>query len=149
MVYSKNESNVGTRYFALVLGVLYLLVGVLGLIPGLLQAPTPPEPVAVDTLHGDLLGIFPVNVVHTLVHLGVGLWGIMAYRRYDSARGFARAIGVIFGLLFLMGLIPGARVMFGLAPLHGADIWLHLATSLAGLYFGFVAPSTTDRSVAD
>ena len=149
MVYTRNESNVGTRYFALVLGVLYLLIGVMGLIPGLLQVPSPPDPVAIDTLHGDLLGIFPVNIVHTLVHLAVGLWGIMAYRRYDSAIGFARAIGVLFGLLFLMGLIPGARVMFGLAPLHGADVWLHLATSLAGLYFGFVAPRTTDSAGAD
>lgn len=138
-----------TRYFALILGIVYLLVGLMGLIPGLLQEPSSPDPVAVDMLHGDLLGIFPVNIVHTLVHLGVGLWGIMAYRRYDSARGFARAIGIIFGILFLMGLIPGARVMFGLAPLHGADVWLHLATSLAGLYFGVVAPRASDRVAAD
>lgn len=139
----------GTRYFALILGIVYLLVGLMGLIPGLLQEPSSPDPVAVDILHGDLLGIFPVNIVHTLVHLAVGVWGIMAYRRYDSARGFSRAIGIIFGLLFLMGLIPGARVMFGLAPLHGADVWLHLLTSLAGLYFGVVAPRATDRVVAD
>jgi hypothetical protein len=73
----------------------------------------------------------------------------MAYRSYASARGFARAIGIIFGLLFLMGLIPGARVMFGLAPLHGADVWLHLVTSLAGLYFGFIAPRADDRVTAE
>jgi hypothetical protein len=63
------------RYFALILGIFYLLIGVMGLIPGLIQPPAYDPGVVIDVLHGRLLGIFPVNIVHTLVHLAVGIWG--------------------------------------------------------------------------
>lgn len=126
-----------TRYFALILGVVYLLIGVMGLIPGLIT-PVVQEGVTIETLSGNLLGIFPVNIVHTLVHLVIGVWGLVAYRSFDAARTYSRVIGVLFGVLFLMGMVPGLNTLFGLAPLHGADIFLHLITSALGLYFGFV-----------
>lgn len=127
----------GNRYFALILGIVYLLIGVMGLIPGLITS-VAHEGVAVNTLEGNLLGIFPVNIVHTLVHLIIGVWGIAAYRSYDSARSYAKVVGVLFLVLFLMGLVPGLNTMFGMAPLMGADVWLHLLTGLAGVYFGFI-----------
>lgn len=133
----------GTRYFALVLGIIYLLVGVMGLIPGLVQPAA--TGATVDVLNGNLLGIFPVNIVHTLVHLVIGLWGIIAYRSYDSSRTFSRVVGVLFIILFIMGLIPGLNTLFGLAPLNGADIWLHLVTGVLGLYFGLTARTPIDR----
>lgn len=135
----------GTRYFALVLGIIYLLIGVMGLIPGLVQMGPNPG-VTVDVLNGNLLGIFPVNIVHTVVHLLIGLWGILAYRSYDASRGFARAAGIIFLVLFVMGLIPGLNTLFGLAPLGGSDVWLHLVTALVALYFGLAAPTAIDRT---
>lgn len=134
-----------TRYFALIFGIVYLLVGIMGLIPGLLTAPS--TPVSVNVLNGDLLGIFPVNIIHTLVHLLIGIWGIMAYRSYDGARGFARAAGVIFIALFIFGLIPGLNTLFGLAPLNGADVWLHLVSGIVALYFGLTASTTVDSVV--
>lgn len=135
----------GTRYFALILGLFYLLIGVMGLIPGLIT-PTDHPGVAVDVLHGDLLGIFPVNIVHTLVHLVVGLWGVVAYRSFDASRSFAKVIGILFLVLFLMGLIPGLNTLFGMAPLMGADVWLHLFTGLLGVVFGFLTRPTTLES---
>lgn len=128
-----------TRYFALILGIFYLIVGILGFFPALLQTIPMDEPnVFVDFLKGRLLGIFPVNVLHTLVHLGVGIWGIVAYRTLTSSRGFAKGIAVIFGVLFLMGIIPILQTTFGLIPLYGADVILHLVTALLGGYFGWV-----------
>lgn len=137
----------GTRYFALVIGIIYLLVGIMGLIPGLVTA-APHPGVAINTLDGNLLGIFPVNIIHTLVHLIIGLWGIVAYRSFSGAKSFSTAIGVIFVILFVMGLIPGANVLFGLAPLFGADIWLHLITGILGLYFGLTARRDVDVDVS-
>lgn len=131
-----------TRYFALIFGIIYLLVGIFGLIPGLITPP--PSPVSINVLNGNLFGAFPVNIVHTLVHLVIGLWGILAYRSFDASRGFARAAGVIFIVLFIFGLIPGLNVLFGLAPLYGADIWLHLVSGIIALYFGLTARSTVD-----
>lgn len=129
----------GTRYFALILGIAYLLIGVLGLIPGLV---TPMDHGTMDAMEGNLLGIFPVNIIHTIVHLATGLLGILAYRTYDASRTYAKVIGVLFLVLFVMGLIPGLNTMFGLAPLMGADVWLHLVTGLLGAYFGFVHRDT-------
>lgn len=134
----------GTRYFALIFGIIYLLIGILGLIPGIV-APPPAAGVTVDVLNGMLLGLFPVNIVHTVVHLLIGLWGILAYRSFDSARTFSRAAGVIFVVLFIFGLIPGLNTLFGLAPLNGADVWLHLVSGIVALYFGLAASNPVDR----
>jgi hypothetical protein len=72
-----------TRYFALALGVIYLLVGILGFIPGLVHPPPAGTPqLAVANGYGYLFGLFPVNLVHNLFHLLIGLLGIGAYFRY-------------------------------------------------------------------
>lgn len=126
------------RYFALIFGIFYTLVGLLGFLPFALSAPTPAEDLAVETLYGNLLGLFPVNIIHTFVHLIVGLWGIIAYRSYDASRTYARVVAVIFAVLAIMGLIPGLRTFFGLIPLYSHDIWLHAASALLAGYFGFV-----------
>ena len=36
-----------------------------------------------------------------------------------------------------MGLIPGLNTVFGLIPLHGHDVWLHLILAAAAGYFGW------------
>lgn len=131
----------GVRYFALILGIIYTLVGLLGFVPAFLQEPTPGNPpVTLDTLHGNLLGIFPVNILHTLVHLVVGIWGILSYRSWDASRTYARVVAVLFAVLTIMGLIPGLQTTFGLIPLHSNDVWLHAVTTLLAAYFGWVAP---------
>lgn len=132
------------RYFALIFGIIYLLVGLMGLIPGLVSDASNPG-VNVDVLNGTLLGVFPVNIIHTLIHLLIGLWGIMAYRSYDGSRSYARTTGIIFLILFVMGLIPGLNTLFGLTPLYGSDIWLHLLSGIVALYFGLTAANTVDR----
>lgn len=130
-----------TRYFALILGIIYALVGILGFIPAAIEAPPAhaPQHIAVDSLYGYLLGLFPVNIVHSLIHLAVGIWGIYAYRSFVNSRTYARALAIIFGVLAVMGLIPLLSTTFGLAPLFGHDVWLHAITALAAAYFGWVA----------
>jgi hypothetical protein len=141
-----------TRYFALIFGIVYLVVGLAGFIPGLMIRTPDLPPLAVDSLYGRLLGLFPVNVLHTLVHLGLGAWGIAAWRSYAGARGYARGVAVIYGVLTLIGIIPATNTLFGLVPLFGHDIWLHAASALVAAYFGWVAaadvaetPGTTWR----
>lgn len=127
-----------TRYFALVMGIIFAVVGVAGFVPGLLS-PLEGEPLAVNALSGRLLGLFPVNVLHSAVHLLFGIWGIAAYRSYGSARGYAVAVTWIYGLLTIMGLIPALNTTFGLVPIYGHDIWLHLAITVAAAYFAYGA----------
>jgi len=128
-----------TRYFALTLGVIYTLIGIAGFIPGLLRPVPPGAPdLAVASRYGLLFGLFPVNVVHNLVHLALGIWGLFAYASWDEARRYARSLAVIYAVLTVMGVLPRPlTTMFGLAPLFGHDIWLHALTAIVAAYFGW------------
>ena len=127
-----------TRRFALVVGIIYLVIGIAGFIPGLVQGQDYPD-LTVDAGSGALLGLFPVNVVHHVVHLLVGVLGIAAYRAFDSARLYARGLAIVYGLLAVMGLISAANLhtMFGLTPLFSHDVWLHAVTAAIAAYFGW------------
>ncbi len=129
-----------TRYFALVIGAIYVIVGILGFVPAALSSPPADAPsVSVTSNYGYLLGIFPVNLLHDLVHIAVGALGLWAYTRYGAARAYSQGLAVVFGLLTVMGFFPGLKTTFGLIPLFGNDIWLHALTALVAAYFGFVA----------
>ena len=128
-----------TRTFALVWGIVFLGLAATGFIPGLLQSPAATDPdLSVDAMHGRALGIFPVNILHTLVHLAFGVWGVLAYRDWGKARAYAKAVAVIYAVFAIMGLVPGLGTTFGLVPLHGNDVWLHLLLAVPAAYFGFV-----------
>lgn len=129
-----------TRYFALVFGLAFLIVGILGFVPSLLTAPPSGRPpMAVGSYYGDLFGLFPVNVLHNLVHLVLGLWGIAAWRSFMAARIYARGLTVIYAILTIFGLIPGLNTIFGLVPLYSNDIWLHAVAAIIAAYFGWAA----------
>jgi hypothetical protein len=129
-----------SRNFALVAGIVYVLVGILGFVPAVLTSPpADAPPLAVDQGYGYLFGLFPVNLVHTLVHLAVGVWGVVAARRFGTSRTYAQSLAVIFGVLTVMGVIPRLNTVFGLVPLFGHDIWLHAVTAVVAAYFGFSA----------
>ena len=138
-----------TRTFALLFGIAYVGAGLLGLLPGMLTPPPADAPaLRVQALNGMLFGLFHVNLPHTLVHLAIGAWGLAAYAGWSSPRMYARGLAVLYGVLALIGLIPGLNTMFGLVPLHGHDVWLHLGTAAAAAYFGFFreqAPAHTER----
>ncbi|WP_019588323.1 DUF4383 domain-containing protein [Deinococcus apachensis] len=130
------------RTFARVAGIIYLLVGILGFVPALLSAPTGPH-VAVGAFHGNLLGLFPVNLMHNIVHLAIGAWGLASAGSFGAAVSFSRGLAILYAILAIMGLIPGLNTLFGLAPLHGNDIWLHAGTALIAAYFGWGAARDT------
>ena len=90
------------------------------------------------------LGIFPVNVVHNLVHLVFGVWGILAARSLDGARAYCRIAGVIYLVLVAVGFIFPTG--FGLVPLGGTDPWLHLALGLPLAWFGFMGRDAARRA---
>ncbi|ALA59217.1 DUF4383 domain-containing protein [Nitrospira moscoviensis] len=124
--------------FAAVIGTLFLAVGILGFIPAF-RSPGPGEGIGatVQTGYGYLLGLFAVNVLHNFVHLGVGIWGLVASGTMLSAIRFARGLAIFYGVLAVMGLIPGLNTLFGLAPLFGHDVWLHAGTALLSAYYGY------------
>ena len=135
------------RSFALAFGVVFLLVGVAGFVPALVSPPPAGPDVAADAGFGRLMGLFPVNALHNLVHVAFGVWGLVAYRNPSAVRLYARAVAVIYALLAVMGLVPGLNTTFGLVPIYGHDVWLHALLAGVAAYFGFVAaPEAEDRT---
>lgn len=126
-----------TRTFALVLGVGFLVAGLAGFFP---TPATPPPDLTQTHGFGHALGILPVNTLHNVVHLLFALLGIAAARgAIMSARAFCQLVAVAYGVLVVMGLLPATNTTFGLIPIYGADVWLHLIIAAAAAYFGFVA----------
>ena len=145
-----------TRNFALIMGIVFLLVGILGFIPGITVMHN--DPLETEGLnlggpgHGMLLGLFHVNILHNLVHLIFGGMGIAMSRTYPNARLYAQIVAIVYGLLTILGALPHLGLspqfgtLFGLCPIHGHDVWLHALIALAAAYFGFIAPATEMRT---
>ena len=137
-----------TRNFAMIMGIAFLLVGILGFVPGitLMHGDTNlgDEKLRVGGPgHGMLLTLFHVNLLHNLVHVLFGVMGLAMARRYDTARLYARIVAVSYALFVVLGLLPDPfSTVFGLVPIHGNNVWLHGIIALAAAYFGFVRPAT-------
>jgi len=92
------------------------------------------------------LGLFPVNVLHNIVHLVFGVWGLLAARSFGAAKSYCQIAGVIYLVLVVVGFI--APTGFGLVPLGGSDPWLHLVLGVPLAYFGFTARETAPAAPA-
>ena len=127
-----------TRNFAMVFGIVFLLVGIAGFIPQVVE-PLHPEHPTVNPEGGLLLGLFPVNAIHNAVHILFGLWGLAASRSLGGAVMYARGVAVIYLLLTILGMLaPPFSTLFGMAPLYQNDIWLHALLAVVAAYFGWV-----------
>lgn len=128
-----------TRTFALVIGIVFLVVGILGFIPG------------VTTGGGEfLLGIFAVDAVHNLIHLLVGVLGIAAYYWARYARLYCQVLGVVYLAVGILGFIPAlvfSEKLLGIFAVNIADNLLHLVVGAAAAYLGF-APQFAGRPAA-
>jgi hypothetical protein len=130
---------------ARVFGIIFLIAGILGFVPSLVVSAPEAAHLVIGTT-GFLLGIFPVNVLHNIVHAFVGLWGLVAGRGYASARSYFRAIALLYALLVVLGLIPLTNTFFAMIPIFGSDVWLHVIAAIAAGYFGFGTPALHEGS---
>jgi hypothetical protein len=130
-----------TSTFALVAGIVYLALGILGLLPAaLVPPPIDAPPTKFALLYGYLLGLFPVNLLHTLMNIIIGTLGLAAWSARMSSLTYARALAWFFGVLAVMGMLPMLNTTFGLMPLQAHNIWLHAITALAAAYAGWREP---------
>jgi hypothetical protein len=124
-----------TRTAALVFGIVFGLVGIVGFVP----SPPPIDAPALTAEHGHgmALGVFPTNTVHNLVHLLFAALGFGAWAS-GRARGYFQFLAVAYALLAVLGLNAATNTTFGLIPIWGADVFLHAGVAIVAFYFGFV-----------
>jgi Domain of unknown function (DUF4383) len=132
-----------TQKFALIIGIVYVLIGILGSIPALISQPSSlpsyVENLGVSSGYGYLLGLFPVNSVLNGIHIATGIIGIIASISLDSSRLFSGQLGIYYTAFSILGLFSFTNIFFGIFPLYGFDVLLHVLTGLSGIYFGFFA----------
>lgn len=121
------------RTVAAVVGVVYVLIGILGFIPALA---TGGAPSGMESASGSLLGLFPINAVHNIVHLVIGAALLYGATGRDAAVAVLKVIGGAYVLFGVLGIISADG--FGILPLGGNDILLHFATGAALLIAAFM-----------
>jgi hypothetical protein len=127
---------------ALVVGAVFLLVGVLGFIPGIT---TDYSAMGVAGMHSGakLLGVFQVSVLHNIVHLLFGVAGVALARSRDGARLFLLGGGVIYLVLWLYGLVINLDSAANFVPMNTADNWLHLVLGVGMIALGLLTTRDT------
>jgi arginine exporter protein ArgO len=128
-------------------GAVFLLVGVLGFIPGITSN--------YDSLgfagHGSealLLGVFQVSILHNIVHLLFGVAGLLMGRTHTQAKNFLLYGGVIYLILWIYGLLVGHDSTANFVPVNNADNWLHLVLGLGMIALAMLLQRRRARGTA-
>jgi hypothetical protein len=132
----------------MLLGLVFVLVGILGFIPG------------ITTHYGDLkfaghnsdaklLGIFEISILHNIVHLLFGIAGLTLARTLDGARSFLLGGGIIYLVLFVYGAISHGETGANWIPVNWADNILHLVLGGGMIALGLVLGKEVARRPAE
>jgi len=111
-----------TQKIAMVFGVVMLVVGLLGFVPG------------ITTADGHLLGIFEVDTLHNIVHILTGILALVFMKK--NAKMFFKVFGVVYLLVTIVGFVMGGNIL-GLFMVNMADNVLHLIIAALALFIGF------------
>ncbi len=120
-----------TRTAGLIIGIVFVVVGILGFVPNPLVSST---------------GIFMVNTAHNLVHLISGAVILAGVYSFGSALAL-KIIGVIYAIIAILGLFMGGDMLFGIA-MNMADHWLHVVLAVVILLAGFALPDDKRTATA-
>lgn len=112
------------KKIAWIFGIVLVLVGILGFVPGVAN-------------NGLLLGIFQVDTMHNIIHLATGILAIAAAMGSGAyASLYFKVFGVVYALVALVGFVQGSTVL-GLISINMADNLLHTAIAALALWVGF------------
>jgi hypothetical protein len=117
---------------ARLVGIVFLLVGIAGFIPGITTNLYDGLEFAGKDGNAELLGIFKVSVLHNIVHGLFGIAGLALAATASGARKFLIGGGAIYIVLWLLGLLGGADWI----PSNSADDWLHVGLGVGMIGLG-------------
>lgn len=130
---------------ALAVGAVFLLVGILGFIPGIT---TNYETLGFAGHESEalLLGIFQVSILHNIVHLLFGVAGIAMARGAAQSRNYLIGGGAVYLVLWIYGLLIGKDTAANFVPVNTADDWLHFVLGVAMIGLGVALSRGTART---
>jgi hypothetical protein len=120
---------------ATIVAVVFLLVGVLGFIPGVTTDYDTMQ-FAGHESEAMLLGIFQVSVLHNLVHLAFGVAGLGLARSMPGAQGFLVGGGLIYAAVWIYGLAIDHDSDANFLPVNTAADWLHFGLAVGMILLG-------------
>ncbi len=124
-------------------GVAFLVVGILGFVPGITTHYGEMSFAGHDS-GAKLLNLFQVSILLNIVQLLFGVAGLVLARTVDGARNFLTGGGVAYLALWVLGVVgAGAWI-----PFNTADNWLHFVLGIGMVGLGFVASRGTMRTAA-
>ncbi len=135
---ARGGARTPAQTFALVFGIVYLAVGILGF------AATGFDNFFGQTFDEKLI-VFPLNPGHNVVHILIGAAWLAGSRTHAAAKSTNVAIGAAYLLVFLIGLF-GALKWLAIDSGFNADALLHLVSGALAVYFGTAGAG--DRSAA-
>ncbi len=118
-------------------GAVFLLVGILGFVPGITSNYDQLSFASHDS-GAELLGIFQVSILHNLVHLAFGLAGLAMARSARTAFTFLVGGGVIYLVLWVYGLVIDKDSAANFVPVNSADDWLHFVLGVGMIAAGML-----------
>lgn len=129
---------------AAAVGAVFLLVGILGFIPGVT---TDYDMLAGAGHHSGakLFGIFEVSVLHNVVHLLFGVAGLAMARMARTAQLYLVGGGIVYLALWIYGLVIDKDSSANFVPVNDADNWLHLVLGLGMVALGILTPRIVRR----
>ncbi|MFF5426469.1 MULTISPECIES: DUF4383 domain-containing protein [unclassified Streptomyces] len=133
--HASRNARTPVQQAALLVGAVFLLVGVLGFIPGVTTDYDTMKFASHDS-EAKLLGVFQVSILHNLVHLAFGVAGVAMARTAAAARTFLLAGGAVYLVLWLYGLLVDHHSSANFVPLNSADNWLHFVLGLGMIALG-------------
>jgi len=139
--HTSNQTTIGAQrrtpvqIAALLVGAVFVLVGVLGFIPGV-TTNFDQLTFAGHQSEAALLGIFNVSVLHNIVHLLFGIAGVLAARTFTAARTYLIIGGIIYLALFLYGMVIDHNTAANFVPVNTADNYLHLVLGIGMVALG-------------
>jgi hypothetical protein len=123
---------------ALLVGLVFLLVGILGFIPGITSNYDDLKFAGHDS-DAQLLGIFDTSILHNIIHLVFGVAGLALARTFVGSRQYLIGGGVIYLAIFLYGAIWGGdEGGANFIPMNWADNILHLVLGGVMVLLGVV-----------
>jgi arginine exporter protein ArgO len=120
---------------ARIVGVVFLLVGIAGFIPGLTTGYDKMSFAGMGSM-AMLLGLFQVSILHNIVHLLFGIVGLLSARTARGAKRFLIVGGIIYAVLWLYGLVIDNSSSANFVPLNTADNWLHFVLAVGMILLG-------------